>query len=494
MRLNVLSLTLALSIISMNAPAADTQITLYSGNFDAVSQSYPSANMPGLAQISQSLSHDLKRGGNAIALDSLPLALDVGSVQMTPASAGLRITSQRYDFALIGQEQLLQKAVGQRVVVDQANGSDTRRFSGTLLAANGGLTLQQDSGRIVVLANYASFELESLPEGLTTRPTLRWTIESPRSGKENLQLDYATGGMAWQAEYLIRLDGPSQNGRMAMSGAAQVVNRSGLNFPGTMLTLVAGNPNQARSAAPRAASAAPMAKMMVAGASYDSGIEAQDSGEYHAYPLPKPVDLPNGSVQRISLLDPVEAAQYQRRYEVGNVHAGYRPSRPQIQRLDDEQTLPVGVVLAFSNEKSAGLGMPLPNGRVRVFQADASGDNLLGEATLAHTASGQKVELALGEAFDLSAKRKSTGFQLADDRLSLTETIEITLANAKSQTATIHLNETLTRWQDWDILETSHPWKPVNAQTVVFEVPVPAGKEVTVRYQVRYRWPINVRP
>ena len=494
MRPNVLPLALALSIISMNAAAADTQITLYSGNFDAVSQSYPSANMPGLAQISQSLSHELKRGSNAIVLDRLPLALDVGSVQLTPATAGLQINSQRYDFALIGQDQLLQQAIGQRVVVEQSSGSDIRRFAGILLAASDGLTLQQDDGRVRVLANYANFELESLPQGLTTRPTLRWTIESPRNGKQNLQLDYATGGMAWQAEYLIQLDGPAQEGRMAISGAAQVVNRSGLNFPDTMLTLVAGSPNQARSAAPRSAPAAaapPMAKMML---SYDSGMEAQDSGEYHAYPLPKTVDLPNGSVQRISLLDPVQDARYQRRYELGNVQAGYRPSRPQVQPFDDEQTLPVGVVLAFSNEKSSGLGIPLPNGRVRVFQTGASGEDLLGEAYLAHTASGQKVKLALGEAFDLSAKRKSTGFQLADDRLSLTETVEFTLTNAKSQTATMHLNEALTRWQDWDILESSHPWKPVNAQTIGFEVAVPAGKEVTVSYRVRYRWPVNVRP
>lgn len=495
MRPNVLPLALALSIISMNTAAADTQITLYSGDFDAVSQTHPSANMPGLAQISQSLSYELNRGSNTVVLERLPLALDVGSVQLTPVTAGLKITSQRYDFALIGQQQLLQQAVGQRVEVEQSAGSETRRFSGILLAASDGLTLQQDDGRVRVLANYASFELASLPQGLTTRPTLRWAIESPRNGKQNMQLDYASGGMAWQAEYVIQLDGPAQTGRMAITGAAQVVNRSGLDFPGTMLTLVAGSPNQARSAAPRsAAMAAPMAKMAMSDSSYGSGIEAQDSGEYHAYPLPKPVDLPNGSVQRISLLDAVQSARYQRRYELGNVLAGYRPSRPNVQAFVDEQTLPVNVVLTFQNEKLSGLGMPLPNGRVRVFQAGASGDDLLGEAYLAHTASGQEIKLALGEVFDLRGKRNSTALQLADDRLSLTETVEFTLTNAKSQAATLHLNEALTRWQDWEIVESSHEWKPVNAQTIGFEVTVPAGKEITVSYRVRYRWPTNVRP
>ena len=495
MRPSTLALAVSITLMSTHTPAAETRITLYSGDFDAVSQSYPAANMPGLAQVSQTLVRELERGDNAIALDQLPIALDVGSVQLTPATPGLRITSQRYDFSLLGQEQLLQQALGQRVVVEQAGGTEPRRFTGTLLAAGNGLALLQDDGRVRVLASFDSFELEQLPAGLTARPTLRWSIDNPRRGKENLQLDYATSGLAWQAEYLIRLDGAGQDGRMTMSGAAQVVNRSGLDFPATMLTLVAGNPNQVRSAAPRAAmQAAPMAKMMVAGAAYDEGLQAQDSGEYHAYPLRQAVDLPNGSVQRISLLDPVQGIQWRRRYEVGNVQAGYRPSRPQIQSFEGEQTLPVAVVLAFSNDKAAGLGMPLPAGRVRTFQANADGDALLGEARLGHTAVGQKVELGLGEAFDLSAKRKPTALQLADDRLSLDETIEVTLANAKSQAVTISLREALPRWQDWEITASTHRWERLNAQAISFEVDVPAGKETTLRYSVRYRWPASVRP
>lgn len=495
MRPSILALAVSITLMSTNTPASETRITLYSGDFDAVSQSYPAANMPGLAQVSQTLMRELERGDNAIALDQLPIALDVGSVQLTPASSGLRITSQRYDFSLLGQEQLLQQSLGQRVLVEQAGGTEPRRFTGTLLAAGNGLALLQDDGRVRVLANFDSFELERMPAGLTPRPTLRWNIDSPRRSSEKLQLDYATSGLAWQAEYLIRLDGVGQDGRMMMSGAAQVVNRSGLDFPTTTLTLVAGNPNQVRSTAPRAAmQSAPMAKIMVTGATYESGLQAQDSGEYHAYPLRHAVDLPNGSLQRVSLLDPVQGIPWQRRYEVGEVQAGYRPSRPQIQSFDGEQTLPVAVVLAFANDKAAGLGVPLPAGRVRTFQASDSGDALLGEARLGHTAVGQKVELGLGEAFDLSAKRKPTALQLADDRLSLEETIEITLANAKSQDVTINLREALPRWQDWEITMASHRWERLNAQAIRFDVNVPAGKETTLRYSVRYRWPASVRP
>ena len=494
MRYHALPLALILIMIAMSA-AAETRISLYSGDFNAVSSQSPSENMPGLAQIRQDFSRELPRGSSTISLDRLPIAIDVGSVQLTPASSGLRITSQRYDFSLIGQDQLLQQAVGQRVVVEQASASETaRRYTGTLLAAGNGLTLLQDDGKVRVLANYSTFELEQMPDNLSARPTLRWTIDNPRSGRDNFQLDYATGGMAWQAEYQILLDGAAQTGKMMLSAAAQVVNRSGLDYPDAKLTLVAGTPNQVRSSSPYSGMLAAPAMRMMAKDSYDAGIEAQDMAEYHAYPLRNPVDLPSGSMQRVSLLDRTQNIPYKRHYDVGTTQAGYRPSHPQVEEVDGTQKLPVAITLEFRNDKADGLGIPLPAGRVRVFQSDSDNDSLLGEASLAHTASGQEVRMALGQAFDLSAQRKYSEHQLAADRLSLTETIEVTLSNAKKQTVAVRLYESLPRWRDWEIIDHSHDWRRVNAQTIAFDITVPAGKETTVRYRARYRWPADVRP
>lgn len=495
MRFNLLSTSVLLSVIAMNPALSQTRITLYSGDFDAVSQSYPSERMPGLALVGQPLERELTRGSNAVSLDRLPVAIDVGSVQLAPARAGVLITSQRYDFALVDQDQLLNQSIGQRVTVEQASGSEVRRFTGTLVYAGNGLTLRQDDGRLRVLERYDSFELERIPEGLSARPTLRWAIDSSRAGKESFQLDYATGGLAWQAEYLARLNGPDRACRMALSGAAQIVNRSGLDFPAAALTLVAGSPNQARPAAPNRIQVSGTVMGMAKRAdAYESAPAVQDSGEYHAYPLRNAVDLPNGSVQRASLIDAAEGVDCLRRYEIGRPGSGYRPSYPQVHANPGEQVAQALTVLEFDNASKYGLGIPLPAGRVRVFQADASGESLLGEARLEHTAAGQNVRMELGEAFDLTARREATDFRLADDRLSLTETIEMTLSNAKTQDVTVRVHEALTRWQDWEILDASQPWEKSGAQSARFEVKVPAGGSAKLRYTARYRWPINVRP
>ena len=102
--------------------------------------------------------------------------------------------------------------------------------------------------------------------------------------------------------------------------------------------------------------------------------------------------------------------------------------------------------------------------------------------------------MALGEAFDLSAERTREAFALADDRLSLSETIEITLHNAKPDATNVRVLETLPRWSDWELAEASGKSTRIDAQTVAFDVPVPASGEATVRYTVRYRWPAAVKP
>ncbi|WP_200754618.1 hypothetical protein, partial [Salmonella enterica] len=60
-------------------------------------------------------------------------------------------------------------------------------------------------GRVKVLSDYASFELDELPAGLSAKPTLRWDVQAPRAGSQRFDLDYPTGGLAWRAEYLVTL-------------------------------------------------------------------------------------------------------------------------------------------------------------------------------------------------------------------------------------------------------------------------------------------------
>jgi hypothetical protein len=370
-------------------------------------------------------------------------------------------------------------------------GGSRSTYTGVLMAAGGGLTLRLPDGRLKVLSDYASFELPRLPEGMVTEPTLVWDIGAGRAGRQDFALGYASAGLAWRAEYLATLSGTGSACRMDLEGAAMVVNRAGADFSDVALTLVAGEPR-------RQPSAGPMLDMIqVSGtrakASYDAAPAApapQASGEYHAYRLPGTSRLPQGSVQRLPLINPARGVPCERRFETRSAQGGWRPPQPIVDAnfnaAQGEQ--PVVASLRFANRKAGGLGIPLPAGRVRVFD----GSDLLGEAALGHTPAEATVNLDLGTVFDLTAVRTREAFRVDRSAREMTETLRVTVSSAKGEASTVRVVEGLPRWSDWEIVTSSAPATKLDAQTAAFDLAVPAGGKAQLTYTVRYRWAPDV--
>ena len=488
----LLASALATAITATAAPTAlaEGELTVYSGDFESVTQSEGVPGGPGFALFERRVGFELASGANTVSLGGLPRALDAASVVLAPPD-GVSVRGQRFDFALADQSELLRRALGQSVTVEQSVGNERQSYTGTLVSAGDGLTLRLADGRIKVLSSYSSLELPRLPEGVVNEPTLTWALASQRAGRQDFGLSYGTAGLAWQAEYRIDARGLGDACRMSLDGAAMVVNRSGADFDDVRLTLVAGEPNRASAPVrPQAVMArAKQTDMMMAAAA----PPATPSGEYQSYRLPLPGSLPQGAVQRLPLVDKAQGIACERRYETAWEQGDWRPPYPMLDENwnspGDGQPQPVTASLRFKNDKSAGLGLPLPAGRVRMFD----GKDFLGEAQLGHTAAGQDVALVIGEVFDLKAERKREDFQLDRAGRTMSERISVTLKNAKAQAATVRVTERLGRWTDWEITSSSVPASKRNAQTASFEVPVPAGGETTLSYTVRYRWAADVK-
>jgi hypothetical protein len=231
---------------------------------------------------------------------------------------------------------------------------------------------------------------------------------------------------------------------------------------------------------------------MATDAAVGKAASAGMAGEYHSYHLPGRTDLTDGSVQRVALLEPVRSAPCTRRYTTRTGMGWWSPPQPLYERMlhgDGEQ--PVLITLDFENDKTGGLGVALPAGRVRVSEAN---NDLVGEAQIGHSPAGKKIELELGTAFDLRAERKQVDFTLDKSERVMTERFEITLHNGGKQARTVHVVEVLPRWSAWEIVESSVPFTKDDAQTIAFDVPVPAEGKAVLTYTVRYRWPQSAQP
>ena len=469
-----------------------TRLTVYSGDYDALGQTFqPMPGMPGYALVERPLRYTLSAGSNAVTATNVSPAMDVEAALLQPQSPSVGVMAQRYVGALSGTQDVLSRAIGMKIAVEHTSGGAKQTDSGTLLAASDGLSLALNDGRIKVIHDYDSFSIIDAGDILPREAALQWTVEAEQAGETAFVLSYPMGGMAWRAEYLARI-APGDGCKLALDGAAQVGNRSGVTFSAAKLTLVAGEPRRSSpGGGMRMRSQMAYADLAASAPAPPSPTERQ-SGEYHAYELPGTHRISNGATERLPLFPARDGVACDRVYLLDGGEPGWIPDRPQVGagHVNPTGTLPVVASLVIQNTDDAGLGQPLPAGRVRVFD----GTDFLGESQLGHTADGEEIRLQVGTAFDLNAEREATAFRVDRAGRTITESFSIQLRNAKAEAATVRVIEPLPRWRDWELVESSVPADSKGAQKVEFLVPVPAKGDATLTYTVRYRWPSDITP
>ena len=469
-----------------------TRLTIYSGDYEALAETAsPSPSMPGYALVERPLEYQLQAGPNEISATGMPASTDVEAAILRSKAPGVTIESQRHVAALTGTGDLVSRLLGHRITVEHTSGNAKQTDSGVLVDASDGLTLALNDGRIKTIRGYDSFSVVDGARLLPQQARIEWTVNAASPGDARFTLAYPMGGLAWRAEYLATIDdagaeaGQGNDCQLALEGAALIANRAGVSFSDAQLTLVAGEPRRvARGSggSPEAmyqdmARAAPAAKMPV----------ERESAEYHAYEVPGTIRIGSGSTERVPLFPAAASVACERGYVVDAGDAQWQPPFPLLEPGQHGRTgaLPVTVAVTVANTEAAGLGRPLPAGRVRL----QDGDDFLGESTLQHTATGSEVHLEVGTAFDLGAERESTDFRLDANGRSLTESFRITLRNARQQDVQVEVLEPLPRWSEWEIISSSVEPEKKEDRRVGFDVTVPAGGESELEYTVRYRWP-----
>ena len=147
---------------------------------------------------------------------------------------------------------------------------------------------------------------------------------------------------------------------------------------------------------------------------------------------------------------------------------------------------PVKVFYRFKNDEKSGLGMPLPAGTVRVYQADSKGGTqFAGEDTIDHTPKDETLRIYVGNAFDVVCERKQTDYKrLAPDLFEME--YQITLRNHKDGPVTVEVREPI--GGDWDVLNSNYKYTKLDATTIGFEIPVDKDGTSTLDYRVRVKW------
>lgn len=421
--------------------AARTEVTIYND---------------GAATVRETRTLAVPRGVSEVSLEGVPQRIDSTSIRLE--GSGFRVRRQTYRYDLWNADRVFRRFLGDTIAFKYAGKSQR----GLLAGIDGDdLFIQRpDSTETLLMVKRGQLSEIEFPSRyrLRTRPTLSWEVESEKGGDFPAVLSYLASGLEWTADYTAVLDAEERN--VEWSGWATIVNRSGSRFDGAKVTLVAGEVNRAGGAPDRGAAAEPSP-------SAGAGAAAGEIFAYHRYALDGAMDLePLGTVQT-ALVGPARAGA-KRRYRYDGASDGSK----------------IRVEVEFGNEKESGLGMPLPEGRVRVYSTDRSGGRtLVGEDRIAHTAAGERIRLWSGIAFDLVGDRS----RVSHTRVSRNVTedqFRIRIRNRGSKDATVTVSEAL--YGNWEIVEKSADFRKSHADGVEFDLPVPAGKEANLTYKVRY--------
>jgi hypothetical protein len=391
----------------------------------------------------------------------------------------LSVVEQDYEYDLLDPEKLLHKYVGREVtLVRQEQENNSTKWTETkamLLSDNKNAPVWKIGNEIVTGMGTDSYRFPDLPENLYSRPTLIWSLENRGAKAQQVEASYLMGGMGWSADYVLTV---GRDEKLAdLDGWVTVVNNAGTAFPNAKLQLVAGELHRANRGIIGGDAGGLTARVFKNQAQF----EQENFSEYHLYTLARRTSLENAESKQISLLSGTNVPVEKILRVAGN--SGYYRN---AQKMGEPVTEPVMVYYKFKNAASGGLGMPLPAGTVRVYQADSrGGTQFAGEDSIAHTPKDEDISIHVGDAFDVVAERKQVDWKKVADRVHEME-YQIAIRNHKDAPITVEVREPL--GGDWEILNSNFKGTKLDSGTIEFEVPVAKNDAATLDYRVRVHW------
>lgn len=436
----------------------------------------------GLGLIKDTRAVAFKKGDNTLSFTGVSARIQPETALFSANGVGVR--EQNFNYDLISRESLLQKFLGKKIKVvstNPATGAETVETA-EVLSVDAGLVLK--IGDRIETDSTARLIFPDIPENLRDKPTLTLDVVSDKEGPQTATLGYLTDGLSWRADYVAELN--DAENAIALNGWVTMTNETGADYINADVGFVAGTVNRVRPRARKMQTKGMMLDAMSNSAALSEGMREEALMDYHLYSLDRKTTILSKQSKQLALLSAPNAAA-EKKYVFENIVPPYGSLSGGV-----FDTRSAAVRLTFKNDKASRLGLPLPEGTVRVYKADSKGRLFfVGEDRIRHTPENETVGLSLGEAFDITASGKRTAFKKAastemNSRLepvTLSDsTFEITFKNAKDKPVKI---EYVQLFPDNRTLVSSSDKEKQDGRNKVWTLTVPAKGEKKLTLVIR---------
>ncbi len=473
------------------------------------------ANWPrGYALITETRTVTLPAGDTIVRFEGV-------SEGMFPESAivtGLpdHVREKNRDARLLSPQGLIDAYLKREVSItrtDKATGVSRTQDVIITAGPDGGVIFESEDGfealRCTGLPERMTFA--KLPADLSAKPTLSILTTATRATTAKLTLTYLASGFDWQANYVATVK-KRQTGapaKMDLFAWLTVANGGNQSFENANMMAIAGEPNrEGRGVQVRPTGGALQIRCWP--------MQRTDQVPYHAGylvpppppPPPAPMAMMDGAGETImvtaqrrsgAVMESPVAAVVAEQEDLGDLKLYRVPERVTVNAKGQKQvamivqpdvsydrayiasvsdysddSAPLSYILRSRNDQKSGLGIPLPAGKVAVFENSSVGPLLAGEGDLPDRAIDNEIEIIVGQSSDV--------------RLSVTELRRTksksywraTISNARDHPVDVEVeiaSEITGRAKGVEVIDGVPTWR----------VTVPANDEATLDYRVKLR-------
>jgi hypothetical protein len=413
------------------SPAPDAvSVTVYRDPHRSAQRPMELRWLNGFALVSETRTVTIPAGEAEIRFEGVAGGIIPESAIVTGLPKG--VAEKNQDAWLLSPASLLDRSLGRRVHLrrtSQATGEVREQEAVVRSGADGAVVLQTDDGFEALRCTgfRETIVYDSIPEGLSAKPTLSVRTSSDRDVAATLTLSYLASGFDWQANYIGTLS-PAGD-RLDLFAWVTLANGDETSFVRAKTQAVAGRLNRDQNYRPPPPRGEPLnlecwpagttsdvmaygesradgsppppppppAPMMVAESIVVTGsrvamqAQQEDLGDLKLYRIPEPVTVAANSQKQVAMLER-NAVKVERFY------------RAQVFGSPAEQQASTMMILRTKNRAAEGLGLPLPAGGIALFGAGHARPILLGQGSIADKAVGEDVEIEVAESTGVIAR------------------------------------------------------------------------------------------
>ena len=277
------------------------------------------------------------------------------------------------------------------------------------------------------------------------------------------------------------------------SGKYHIHNNSNRIIPAARVSLTTGYPprNEIRQTKSKLSSKMKVKRKRSSSGGYGTPSQNESCTQARAFHIDELVDIHPGVVSipfANGLIEPINKHYLVSFFSVVPQHPvidSYQHSRSNMDVIGKQ-------VIEIQNLEAHGLGIRLPPGDVRIMHVSQPASSIevesLETVSIRCTEKSEVITICLKEICNLTGIRTPVKFSKDERKRIITEDISLSITNKACFTMTTVIEDSLTRWKNWKITQTSSEFHPNGKDKARWVLSIPPNTTETITYTVQYSW------